>query len=251
MTVLETALRCAPRGWPVFPCVEKRPLLPHGLLEASTDPGTIRGWFGRWPTANLAGRTGRESRKVVLDVDGSDGFDALHDLEREHGELPATLSTKTPRGGSHFIFDHPGGEVPCSVAAIGPGLDIRADGGYILLPPSEVNGRRYEVDQRVPVAPLPGWLLTLIRQTGGGPRKAADPGDWLQIVSGVEEPGRNVALARLVGHLLRKYVDVDLVAELAHMVNESRFTPPLERKDVDKVIDSISAKELRRRERAA
>jgi hypothetical protein len=106
MSVLDAALRFAADGRPVFPCAGKRPYTEHGLLDATTDPDVIRGWWERWPDANVAVRTGQVSGLLIVDVDD---HDALHALARNHGELPRTASVTTPRGGQHYWFRHPGG----------------------------------------------------------------------------------------------------------------------------------------------
>jgi hypothetical protein len=258
------ALRYAKHGFPIFPvhtpdgdrcscrrpdCSRpgKHPRSKNGLHDATIDPKTIEKWWSIFPDANIGARTGRESA-VVLDIDGQHGADSLHELERQHGQLPRTATVKTPRGGEHFFFKHPAVEVRNSTSTLAPGIDIRGDGGYVLLPPSiGPSGRRYEVDERAPLAALPGWLLELTA-TKTGPHRAAPPGEWLTIVrDGVNEGSRNQQLARLIGHLLRRYVDVDLAGELAHLVNEKRFRPPLDREDVDGIIDSIAKCEIRRR----
>lgn len=61
----DAVLRYARRGWPMIPCSGKRPTLPHGLLEASTDAETVAEWWRRWPSANVAVRTGRESKLLI------------------------------------------------------------------------------------------------------------------------------------------------------------------------------------------
>src|SRR5690606_4092098 len=115
----------AKRGRAVFPVEPggKRPRTPNGLLDATVDQRVIAGWASRWPTANIGVRTGAESNLVVLDVDGDDGAESLRRLEREHGDLPVTASVRTPSGGSHFWFLHPGGSVPNSAGRLGVGLD--------------------------------------------------------------------------------------------------------------------------------
>ncbi len=250
--LLEAALRYASQARPVFPCEPrgKQPLVGHGLLDATTALGVIERWWARWPDANVAIRTGGVSRLVVLDVDGQEGLESLRVLERHRGELPRTASVVTPRGGQHFYFVHPGtSEIPCSAGKLGVGLDVRADGGYVVAPPSVGSTtRRYEPDETSALAPLPPWLHERIAHEAGDRKPAAPAIEWLAIArDGVDEGARDVQLARLVGHLLRRYVDVDLVAEVAHLVNEHRFRPPLDRCEVDKVVDSIASREARRR----
>jgi hypothetical protein len=259
MTALKhAAVRCAKHGWPVFPARPgtKKPQTDHGLMDASTDLGLIDGWWTRWPDANVAVVTGSASGLVVLDVDGDDGAESLKALEGWHGPLPRTLSVVTPHLGQHYYFAHPGVEVRNSAGKLGTGLDIRGDGGYVLVPPSMVGDRRYEPDERRAPVSLPEWLLrATATRANGAPRTPSS--EWLSIVrDGVRGPGvrdgaasegRNDKLTRLVGHLLRHYVDPEVVLELAHLVNDHRFRPPLPHAEVDRLVDSVAGAELRRR----
>jgi bifunctional DNA primase/polymerase-like protein/primase-like protein len=250
--MLNAALRYAAHGWPVFPCESrgKRPTTRNGLTDATTNREQIERW---WPTdgsANVAVRTGKPSQLVVLDVDGDVGKDSLHELEREHGDLPDTASVITPRGGQHIYFTHPGHEIRNSAGQLGFGLDIRGDGGYVLAPPSMgANGRRYESDARCRLAACPPWLLELIDGSARGDNRpvATQASVWVNIVrEGLPEGERNHGLTRLVGHLLARDVDARLVRELAHLVAR-RFTPPLPQLEVDQVVESIAGAELRKR----
>jgi hypothetical protein len=249
-TLSAAALRYAERGWPVFPCAGKRPITAHGLHDATVDPGLVAGWWEQWPDANVGVRTGDASRLVVLDVDGDDGNESLRRLEAEHVQLPRTLSVVTPRGGAHLYFRHPGATVRNSAGALGHGLDVRGDGGYVIAPPSTgPNGRRYEPDERAPIAGMPGWLRQLLAGAdAGGARPRTCVSEWgVGIVrDGLPEGERNTGLARLVGHLLARDVNAHLVAEIAHLVN-ARARPPLDAGEVDRVVESIAGREIRRR----
>lgn len=247
--LLAAALRHAERSRPVFPCdpETKAPLVEHGFKDATSDPAIIHAWFDRLEPPMLAIPTGARTGLVVLDSDGDDGAESLRKLEREHAPLPRTASAVTPRGGGHTYFAHPGGEVPNSVGTLGPGLDIRGDGGYVIVPPSlAASGRRYEVDEEAPAAPLPAWLCELVRRPSVRNGVSVPVSEWLRIVRGLPEGERNAGLARLVGHLLNRDVDARLVAELAHLV-AARFRPPLEAAEVDRVVASIAGREVRRR----
>src|SRR5437764_7398691 len=179
---LADALRYAAQGWPVLPCHTpiqsgcscsirgcsspgKHPRLTNGLTGASTDRFAIERWWHRWPTANVAIRTGEPSGLVVVDVDRRAGGDrTLAALVELHGVLPATLAVCTGDG-LHLYFAHPGQLVRNdSGRRVGPGVDVRADGGYVLAPPSlHHSGRRYEtVDRSMPVASMPPWLRQLV-----------------------------------------------------------------------------------------
>ncbi|HVW31604.1 MAG TPA: bifunctional DNA primase/polymerase, partial [Acidimicrobiia bacterium] len=194
---IDAALAYARRGWPVFPlhsvlagCCScrrdcshpvKHPLARHGLHEATRDERTLRGWWDRWPWANVGLVTGAASGLVVIDVDpAKGGTDSLARLRFLMGSLPETLAAATGGGGQHLLYSHPGEEVRNTAGrlpGIGeplPGLDLRGDGGYIVAPPSRhASGRPYRwVDTTVPVAPAPGWLRvapTRTFPTGGSP----------------------------------------------------------------------------------
>jgi Bifunctional DNA primase/polymerase, N-terminal/Primase C terminal 1 (PriCT-1) len=230
-------------GAPLFPCgADKRPLTPRGFYDASADPEQLAVWTTRWRGCRWGMPTGATTGVDVLDVDGAAGADTLHKLERVHGPLPRTYSVTTPSGGQHYYFDHVDG-VRCSVRSLGPGLDVRSDGGYVIVPPSS----GYIVDDERPIAPWPPWLLDLLRDDPAAARAAAPPEEWVALLRAIPHGQRNVSLARVTGHLLRRNVDVDVVAELAHAVNAARCRPPLPTRDVDRIIDSIARAELRRR----
>lgn len=181
-TQVDAALRYATRGWAVFPCHHpnggqcscarpdctsrgKHPRTTRGLHDATCDLDVIARWWQRWPNANVAVRTGATSGLVVLDVDPAHGgLATLAELQRLHGALPPSPAVRTGSGGRHYWFAHPGIPVRNSAGRLGPGLDIRADGGYVIAPPSiHAAGNRYLWASEVAVAPAPGWLLTLCR----------------------------------------------------------------------------------------
>lgn len=181
-TPLDAALRYAARGWAVFPCHEpaggrcscgrpdcaspaKHPRTARGLHDATSDPGVITSWWQRWPSANVAVRTGAVSGVVVVDVDPDHGgLVTLADLQRRHGGLPPSSAVRTGSNGRHYWFVHPGRAVPNSAGRLGPGLDIRGDGGYVIAPPSlHAAGNRYIWASEVALADAPGWLLSRCR----------------------------------------------------------------------------------------
>lgn len=253
MSALEEALAAIERGWPVFPCVPgaKRPATRNGLLAATLDPARVQDCWTKYPNHNLAVRTGEPSGLVVLDVDGQEGSDSLHELEAEHGALPVTRSVVTPRGGHHYYFQWPGVAIKSTASQIGDGLDIRGDSAYVLVPPSRTIAGSYEWDSTAPEAEMPQWLVQLTRvdDRPGGTGQVTPPDRWVtMIVDGIGDGSRNVDLARLTGYLLRRYVAVDLTAELVHLVNAQCCRPPKSAGEVDRIIDSISLAELRRRE---
>jgi hypothetical protein len=169
--LLVAALAHAARGLAVFPLLERSqaPACSRGFHNATTNPATIRRWWNGWHNYNIGIATGLISEAWVLDVDGSKGASALLDLELQHGSLPPTLCSVTA-GGCHIWFraDSP---ISSSVGRIGPGLDVRADGGYVVAPPStHPDGPTYRwTNDRAP-AIAPPWLVRLAHQKPGAPR---------------------------------------------------------------------------------
>lgn len=113
----------------------KHPLTRSGVHDASTDPDVIRTWWARWPLANVAIATGRASGLVVIDLDVRPGKDGRASL-RSIGPMPLTATARTGSGGLHLYYAHPGVDVPNSAGRVGPGIDVRGEGGYVLAPPS-------------------------------------------------------------------------------------------------------------------
>ncbi|NCC04980.1 MAG: bifunctional DNA primase/polymerase [Proteobacteria bacterium] len=164
------ALAIAAKGKPVFPCnIKKRPMTEHGYLDATLDPDIINEMFSRSGVAGIGMPTGRVSGLVVIDRDrknGLDGIAACQDLELDLGPLPETLRQRTGSGGDQIFFPYPDGvEVPCSASKVGPGIDIRSDGGYVVLPPSVNESGSYVWLNRLQPAPLPqSWIVRLARK---------------------------------------------------------------------------------------
>lgn len=133
--VCHAALRLAAEGFHVFPQAHgtKVPLKhTRGLLDATTNPATIKRLFGGHYPRNLAVRTGAVSRCFVLNVDDHEAIEAL---QSRHGTLPVTRASRSSRG-YHYWFKHPGTPIPNSQSRLGPGIDVRGDDGCVTVPPS-------------------------------------------------------------------------------------------------------------------
>ena len=177
-TLGDYALKYARHGWAVHALLprEKRPATVHGCKDASTDEDTVRAMWGNQPY-NIGVATGTVSGIFVFDVDGSPpkgggltGPDALAELVAEHGELPATMTVRTGSG-AHYYFRMPAGvelknKARISVRGQRTGLDVRADGGYVVAPPSiHPNGGTYTWEHGTrEVADAPAWLVDLMKE---------------------------------------------------------------------------------------
>lgn len=181
---------------------------------------------------------GRESGLLVLDVDGDEGADSLHELEHRHGELPATVEALTGGGGRHIYFAHPGGTHRNTARTLGPGLDTRGDGGYVVAPPSpHPSGRRYEwsVDghpEDVKLASPPAWLLAdAVKRRNGSAPKLGDA---------IPEGKRNDELTSLAGTMRQRGADEPAIAAALNETNRRRCRPPLEDAEVEQIAASVA-----------
>jgi hypothetical protein len=203
----------------------------------------VRGWFERWPSSNIAVVTGAISGLVVLDVDTHHGGEeSLNQHALRNAGLPLTVEAATGGGGRHVYFKHLGFPVRNRVG-FAPGLDLRGDGGNIIVPPSiHPSGKPYswrkgQAPDEIALAPLPDWLLVprLAGSTQGHPLSY-----WRTLVrEGVSEGERNATIASFTGHLLWHRVDPDVTLELMLVWNRMRCRPPLDDEEVIRTVRSI------------
>lgn len=163
----------APRHKPGKHPIGKPDAAPHGVKNATTDEATIRRWVERYPRMNLAIACGAVSGGIVgIDVDPqSGGAEALAELEARHGPLPRTPTNLTGGGGAHYLVHADDATRAILGGKLGLGIDIKSDGGYLLVPPSRhVSGRGYEWDAAahpddIQLAELPAWVVEESRVT--------------------------------------------------------------------------------------
>jgi putative DNA primase/helicase len=164
----QAAIDFARRGWPVFPCNEKngRPLvrgdlgeddklIPNtgGLHKATCDEAQIEAWWRKWPRAQIGLHSGggdllhvdfdprvdeqtdEETGEVTRDVWTVDRLKAAL-LAQMGVPLPPTLASLTPSGGEHHWFQMPDGEPIGNSGNLPRHIDVRGQGGYVIVPPS-------------------------------------------------------------------------------------------------------------------
>lgn len=190
MTPLDHALAYARLGWRVAPIAPgtKWPRIDQWQHHASKQPPHINRWWAERPDDGVSIVTGDASGIFVVDVDPRHGGDdTLADLEHEHGRLPDTVESITGGGGRHLIFAMPPGVTITNDAGkrLGPGLDVRGEGGQIVAPPTihPETGVRYEWEassdplEGVTPADAPAWLVELLTVQAPvvTPRRTAAP----------------------------------------------------------------------------
>ena len=231
---LAAALDYAGRGWPVFPLDGKVPRVPRGFLNATTDVAQIRQWWATWPDAGVAIATGAPSGLFVLDVDGETGADSLHELELEHGELPETVRCKTGGGGEHYYFKHTGGEIRNSAGKLGPGLDVRATGGYVVAPPTvHPSGRRYEWDaapEDAELAPPTAWLIADATSRRNGTSRVGET---------IRHGRQHSTLVSLAGTMRKRGLSAAEIDAALQVVNRERCERPAPAENVTRIAESV------------
>lgn len=215
----------------------KHPRIKDWGNHATTDEAVIRRWWQKWPDASIGIATGAGSGIVVVDVDPRHGGDdALATLIAEHGAFPGTVEASTGGGGRHLFFAHPKSSVP-NKTNLAPGIDIRGDGGFVVVPPStHVSGQQYEWKPRhspgeLSPAPLPAWSV---------------PVKWITIGSNIEsdgpipEGGRNHALTSFAGTMRRRGMSYEAILAALQEENAKRCRPPLAEDEVQRIATSVA-----------
>jgi len=194
---VDAALGYAAMGTYVFPCnSRKEPHTKHGFHDASADPDVIRGWWEKWPDAQIGIDCGR-SRLAIVDLDVKDGKDGPGEWKKltDGKPVPATFYVRTPSGGWHLWFRDPDGKYRLSASTVAPGVDVRAVGGYVLAPASD--GYTWYAEAPLSLEDVPALPDGIIPTSNGGgttghwkklDREALDPRD-LAALEALEDLG--------------------------------------------------------------
>lgn len=232
------AVSYAERGWPVFPIQVggKTPLTQHGVKDATTDISQIdEWWLKKFPGANIGVATGGGANLTVLDVDERHGgYESLKKVPA----LPATLTSRTGGGGLHKFYLSPGFRVSNSAGKIAAGLDIRGDGGYVVVPPSmHSSGNEYAwVEPDANIALPPDWLIQSLREPTISKPAA---GEELKILEG----GRNDRLFKEACMLRGRGYNEDTIFAAIEKLNQEQCDPPLSQEEVHQVVLNASKHE--------
>lgn len=258
MTPLKAALDYAKKGIPVFPCVpnKKNPYLKTGFKEASTVPATIRTWWRDWPDAWIGVPTGKASGFVVLDIDikrGRKGKESLKAQLNGSG-LPKTKKIKTVSGGEHYYFNSGDQDIRNFKGKNGSqfdGIDVRGEGGYVIVPPSPGYSTEVDIDIRN-LPPAPSWVANLKLIAAGGASKEPIKGGKLGPSIGVGERDDTFFLhaRKLAEAGMTEAEAVGALAVTLKQYTEDNPHDPFTLADVRKKVKSAYRSEYRKGERA-
>ena len=235
--MLDLALHYARLGWPVFPLVPgtKDPFKgSHCFKDATLNANSIEEWWHQEPLANIGVATGRRAGLLVIDVDPrktTGWLDSLRELE-----LPQTFTVRTCSGGWHLYFSFSGDQRITVGADLLPGIDWRANGGYVVAVGSVVNGATYMIAKQLPIAPAPANLLERLVTAKRARRIERD-------VSGnvvIRKSRRNDTLMRIGCAIRRWGPEYNAILAALRAVNADHCEPPLDDDELRQIAASAA-----------
>jgi len=226
-------------GWSVIPVGRnKKPLIEWKKYQTERPTSeAVQEWFTKFPQTNIAVVTGKISNLVIIDID------PRHGGNEERFKDIITVKSRTGGGGMHIYFQFEGGIE--NKAGIQEGIDVRGEGGYAVLPPSDhESGNCYEwilSPDDISLAVLPDFIKDWINAGGKEGRSNA-----AEIINGVPEGQRNNSAASVAGKLLVKYPQGEWESEVWPLLEgwNSKNSPPLSENELRSVFESIINKEL-------
>jgi len=235
---LSEALNLAEKGFAVFPLKPKgkTPATAHGCKDATTDKEQILSWWTEHPDCNIGIATGSASGGlVVIDVDnghGGSGSTSLREWCLVNGDLPDTLTCLTGSGGEHYYyFDS---EPFKNAAGIIKHVDIRAEGGYVVAPPSvHPNGNIYEWDAMSMDYEIPRDNAQVRRFLGSRKRQETQAA---QMPDTFSEGSRTDNLIRMIGSLTDRGLSQEAITAAIIAENNARCVPPLTMEELQKEV---------------
>lgn len=219
----------------------KHPTLSGWPERTSRDPAQIRAWFSNGRPTNLGVATGPRSGVFVVDVDGAAALEWIRSKP-----MPLTWILRTGSGGTHYWFRYPASVTVSNNTralykdeATGSGIDVRGEGGQVVVPPSRNASGAYTwfagcAPGECELAEAPAWLLEALAADSGGQKPAAPLEE--QIPAGE----RNSTLASLAGSMRRRGASAEAILAALLVENRDRCQPPLERGEVEAIATSVS-----------
>lgn len=259
LSVLDILHSYIDRAWNIFPIEqnEKLPVVIQRKIGEDGQPFAIRlkwkdfqnirvtkaqitKWYNAYPNCNWAVVCGSISNLVILDVDGDDGIESL---AKYHPEMQSvmTFMQASPHG-YHMFFSHPGNDVKSF--PILHKVDVKGDGGYIVIHPSRIDNEQYKILLETEILPCPGWIARGESVTEKTEETSTSTDNsrpqWVSdlVLRGSQSGRRNEDAARLVGYFWNKGIGKDIIEQIIAPWAE-RCKPPMDARELKTVIRSI------------
>ena len=235
MELKECALNYVNQGFSIFPLRSKSkvPAISGGFLASTTNTDIIDAWWSERPKSNIAIATGdRSGGIVVIDIDvdeikGIDGRESIREWEKKYSKLPATATAITGRGGIHLYYKS-SLQLPSKINLL-DGVDIRANGGYVVAPGSiHENGREYIWDLDIEdygIQPLPQSFIDLILKSSKS--------EHFEVQEEIKQGSRTNYLFKMVASMMAKGFDDDSIRLCIETENHKKCKPPLTSRELE------------------
>lgn len=241
MNNLTAAMRLLKSGKPVFPVIRatKKPYVSwkeyQNRLPTEEE---VKAWWTKWPDANIGMATGHLSGLIVVDPDSQE---ATQDFIETYPEAKVTRQAQTGREGArHFYFINEPGITNDAGKLLGSGIDVRGEGGYVVLPPSiHANGKPYRWLNKNKPLPLPFKLKEiLVNRSKDG--KPSNGGLAQPVGEKISDHQRNVTLTSLAGTMRRRGMSERAILAALRVENASKCAPPIEESEVEAIAKSVA-----------
>lgn len=227
-------------------------MVSRGFYAAATNDEIILEWHKQWPDANWAMRTGDSldggAGIAVIDIDNkSNGFVTWDFLREENPEAIETVTVASGNGGQHLWFLHPQGiEISSKQSALGEGVDVRADGGYILIPPSKTNAPyRFELNpDETEIAEIPEWILSQLNGRVSDIKETTVPAA-AKVEENINQGERHQSLVSVAGAMKRIGFDHEIIQSALQVVRDEKFSDgdhPVTDEEIAEVVKWIEDK---------
>lgn len=262
-TIIKTALEYLKLGFPIFPVIGKIPPKGFEWKQYQTKLPTIsevEEWSKKYPNmTGIAIALGDVCGMMVIDCDVKNPKKRVSQAILDRLKSEGYIETKTPSEGSHFLVKDDPALGFTSNANVLTGVDIKAQGGYVLLPPSvalygqdeleyaRFNGKKYEwvneYKSKDDLKPFPVWLLDMIKQNGKSPRNNKE--NWKnKIIIPIEEGTRNASFTSIIGGIIGRTPEKEWPTAWAEvkLINAGQENP-LPIQELESIWNSIAKKE--------
>ena len=238
-------------GWKVFPVNpnNKRPLIAGWQARASSEPEDLEILFQLFPHAMIGVLTGPPNMLTVFDIDMKNGVDGLQSLQDLGIRMSTRVISRTPTGGAHFYHFSGLRKFKSTAGKIGPGIDVRCKGGYVVAPGSIGSAGEYRwldniEPERNQLGALTPALFELLEKTDEAKVQGSRRGGISSsILEPVSEGRRNETMASRCGYLFSKGYKPDDVLVMMERINRDCFHPPIDDRELFSIHNSIRKRE--------
>lgn len=249
--MLNEAIKLANRGFRIIPCNGKIPLIKKWQVNATYNREKIKELWNN-KNYNIGILTGANANNLVVidcdikdDVNGIDNF--LNFLKKNNINLPNTLTATSGRNGKHYYFKSKSPNIKSGTNVFDSGIDIRANGGFIIAPPSlHQNGNFYKWDNNLEIAYLPQVIEDILLQdntkdkTNDTKQKKTNSIDIKKYneLKNIEMGERNETLFRLASKLIDSGLCFNAILEAINIENECKCKEPLTKEEIWRLVES-------------